>query len=112
MSRPHTAVGTSPTGLSGATGSHRGRARRRAVGPRRRLYFVLVRTRPMVHWGRSPAAVLEFIEGRATLVVLNTTRGGKGLTPFPPREIRYPSEPSVGRRSTSGAIKSAHVGPW
>ena len=35
---------------------------------------------------------------------------GKGVNPFPlPGD---PSEPSIGRRSTSGAIKSAPVGPW
>ena len=32
------------------------------------------------------------------------------INPFP--APGNPSEPSVGRRSTSGAIKSAHVGPW
>ena len=74
-----TAVGTSPTGLSGATGSHRRRARRRAVGPRRRLYFVLVRTRPMVHWNRSPVAVLEFIEGPRIYTHPDGYRVGKGL---------------------------------
>ena len=45
MTRSHapTAVGTSPTGLSGAPRRVRVRARRRAVGPTRRLCFVYIR---------------------------------------------------------------------
>ena len=44
MTRSHapTAVGTSPTGLSGAPRRVRVRARRRAVGPTRRLCFVYI----------------------------------------------------------------------
>ena len=81
--RPPTVVGTSPTGLSGATRGCRRRARRRAVGPRRCMYFVPDHVRPMVPRDRSPAALGGVGTVSQILVLSDNTSGGKGLTGLP-----------------------------
>ena len=77
--RPPTVVGTSPTGLSGATRGCRRRARRRAVGPRRCMCFVPVHVRPMVPRDRSPAALGGVGTVSQILLMLSISRVGKGL---------------------------------
>ena len=57
------AVGTSPTGLSGAAASRGVRARRRAVGPTRWLCFVYIRYKVPGPLGRSPKALGTITDG-------------------------------------------------
>ena len=76
MTRSHapTAVGTSPTGLSGAPGRPRVRARRRAVGPTRRLCIVYTRYKVLgpIGWSR------EVLRGVSTVRKISVPSRGPG----------------------------------
>ena len=88
MTRSHapTAVGTSPTGLSGAPRRVRVRARRRAVGPTRRLCFVYIYYKVPGPMSRSREALRGVNTVRKILLYTTYNRVGKGLIK---RVIRY-----------------------
>ena len=70
-------------GASGSSAEPQGArstSSRRAVGPRVFVYLVPVHTTATVSRGRSPGPLPGFGELLQVLVVLNTTRKGKGLT--------------------------------
>ena len=75
-----TAVGTSPTGLSGAAARRGVSARRRAVGPTRRLCIVYTRYKVLGPIGRSREVLRGVSTVRKILVLSDRTRVGKGLT--------------------------------
>ena len=74
-----TAVGTSPTGLSGAAARRSVSARRRAVGPTRRLCIVYTRYKVPGPMGRSREVLRGVSTVRKILTPTVGVRGGKGL---------------------------------
>ena len=73
-----TAVGTSPTGLSGAAARRSVSARRRAVGPTRRLCFVYTRYKVLGPMSRSREVLRTIPKGSRILVGVRPPGWEKG----------------------------------
>ena len=94
------AVGTSPTGLSGTAASRGVRARRRAVGPTRRLCFVYTRYKVPGPMGRSREALRGVNTVRKILILSLRIRKGKGLN-----QVGSPRRRTPGSRSTAIGVR-------